>query len=374
MERRRLRQEEEKEKERKKKELKKEFHKKDKAKTKVGFSGLTATKIILIVIAIVTPITIIFVYNYYIGENQPNYSFFTEGDQVFGTSNTTHVNFTHTITNLAFASTAEFMSFEVTDNYPYNPTLYQASYKNTFYSVYSIPYDVHPNNHWEGTGNTYMEFSLGFIHNVPNLFFVTRASGSTLYPSVLQWNYRLNGTNLHDLVTDQNKYFFTPQITIEPERTLTQNIAKEIHVLVNLTAGYYHSLGYTEIKMTFENSENITFSNPKVFVGGLSQGGNSFTFISRRSSTGAFDSIYLDFNITVNSTQTFTNKNILSSGSIFFQFGGKSLQDIYPNVGFGSPTLNVLGIPKDDQIEAFIYMVRLKYTNFQIDTPLYFDC
>ncbi|MHA1384079.1 MAG: hypothetical protein ACTSR3_10045 [Candidatus Helarchaeota archaeon] len=375
MERRRIRQEEEKEKERKKKELKKTFRKRDKEKVKSGFSGLTATKIILIIIAIATPIVIIFVYNYYIGERQPNYSFLTEGDEVYGTLNSTTLNFTHTVTNLVFASTAQYMNFEITDNYPYDTILYQASYKTTFHSVLAIPYDVHPNDHHEGIGDTYMEFMLAFVHNVPDMLYVLRTSGAFVYPSVIQWNYQLNGTNLQTFTSDQEKYFFTPTVTVEPgNKILTKNVEKEIHVTVNLTAGYFHTLGLTEIKMIFTNSDNLTFSDPEVFIGGLQGSGNSYTFISRRTSVGAFTSILLDFNITVNSTEGFTDQNILSSGGIFFQFGGKGLQNIYPTVGFGAARLNVLGIPDEKQIEAFIYMARLKYLNYHIDTPLIFDC
>ena len=67
-------------------------------------------------------------------------------------------------------------------------------------------------------------------------------------------------------------------------------------------------------------------------------------------------------------------KDILSSGSIFFQFGGKLLQKIYPNEEFDSLKINIIGIPTEEQIEGFIYMLKMRYTNFIIDTPLLFNC
>lgn len=376
MERRKIRQEEEKEREKKKKDLKRSFRKQKKDKFKTAFTKLTVTKIIIIIIIIVTPIIILFAYNYYIAGKKTNYSFFTEGDEVHGTILANNeLNLTYILSKISFASTAQYMSMEITDNYPYSNTLYQATLQQSAPSVLAIPYDLHPNNHHAEIGDCYADFTVGFIHNVPDLLYVLKSSGSVVYPSVLEWNYRLNETDLDTLISDQNNFFFDPVITVEPgNRQLYLNNPTEIHVIVNLTAGYYNSIGFSEISMSFVNSNNITFSNPKILIGGLETSTNQYTFISRRQSIGAFTSMFLEFNVTVNSTQSFTNKNILSSGSIFFQYGAKLLQDIYPTKGFSSIKASLLGIPNQEQLEAFVYQIGLKYTNFVIDTPLNFNC
>jgi hypothetical protein len=375
LERQKIRKEEEKERERKKKELKKSFRKKEKGKVRPGLSKVTAAKIIIILAVIITPIVIFFVYQYYETEKEPQYSFLTEGDHVYGTwLNGNNLNFTHIKNEIAFAGTAEFMNMEISDNYPYDSTLYKAQLKSTFLSVLSIPYDVHPHDHHEDP-DCYVEFAVGFIHNVPNVFYVLRRTDGVVYPSVLKWNYILNGTDLETLTTEQTDYFFNPIITVDPSnRELKVSTDVEIHVLINMTAGFYHSLGMTEMNMIFKDNENITFKDAEVFIGGLSGGPGYYSFKSRKSTVGPFSSMYLDFNITVNSNQTFTSKDILSSGSLSFQFKGKSLRSVYPSRRFGTLKLNVLGIPDEDQIEAFIYMIRQKYINFHIDIPLNFSC
>ncbi|NVM00844.1 MAG: hypothetical protein HWN67_00790 [Candidatus Helarchaeota archaeon] len=375
MERRKIRKEEEKEREKKKKELKKSFRKKEKGKVRFGLSKVTVAKIIVILVVIITPIVIFFVYQYFESEKEPQYSFLTEGDFVYGTwINGNKLNFTHIKTKIAFASTVEFMSMEISDNYPYDSNLYKAVLKSTFHSVLAIPYDVHPHDHYEDP-DSYVEFAVGFIHNVPDLFYVLRSTDEVIYPSVLEWYYILNGTDLEDLTTDQNEFFFNPEISVDPsDRELKKDTDTEIHVNVTIKAGYSKGLGMTEMTMTFKDNENLTFTDAEVFIGGLGGRPGYYTFKSRKSRVGTFSSMYLDFNITVNSNQTFTSENILSSGSISFQFKGRSLRNVYPSRRFGSIKLNVLGIPDEDQIEAFIYMIRQKYINFHIDIPLNFTC
>ncbi len=372
MERRRIRQEEEKEKERKKKELKRSFRKQKKDKAKSGFERVTVTKIVIIIAIIVTPIVIFFVWNYYSTERELNYSFLTEGDEVYGTLSTKNVlNFTHIITKIAVASTAQFINLDITDNYPYDSTLYQASSDSTFSSIFSIPYNLNPHFHHEGAGDCYATFTLLLLHNVPDILLSLRRDGGIIYPAVLEWNYRLDGTDLGEAPS----YFFSPTITIEPgDMNLTQNTAEEIHVTLNLTAGYFKNLGFTEMSMTFTSDENITFSNPIVVTGALERTGNQYKFISRLSTVRYYHPIFLDFNITVNSSKTFQDQDILSSSQIFFQFYPDSLKNIYPTKGFGPLTASVLGVPDQKQLEAYIYIARISYTNFIIETPLIFDC
>ncbi len=375
MERRKIRKEEEKERERKKKELKKSFHKTEKGKTRSGLSKVTAAKIIIILAIIITPIVIFFVYQYFETEKKPQYSFLTEGDYVYGTwLDGNELNFTHIKSTIAFAGTPEFMNMELSDSYPYDSNLYKAQLKSTFHSAIAIPYDVHPHDHHEDP-DCYVEFAVGFIHNVPNVFYVLRRAGGVVYPSVLEWNYILNGTDLETLTSEQEYYFFNPIITVDPSnRELKVSTDVEIHVVINITAGYYNSLGITEMNMVFKDNKNLTFKDAEVFIGGLSGRPGYYSFKSRKGRVSAFNSMYLDFNITVNSNQSFTSEDILSSGSLSFQFKNKLLQDIYTSRRFGSLKLNVLGIPDEDQIEAFIYMIRQKHLNFHIDIPLNFSC
>ncbi|MFX1449875.1 MAG: hypothetical protein ACFFCM_03465 [Promethearchaeota archaeon] len=377
MERRKIRREEEKERERKKKELKKSFRKSDKDKVRVGLSKLTAAKIIIILAIIITPIAIFFAYQYFETEKEPQYSFLTEGDHVYGTwLNGNNLNFTYIESHMSFASTAQYMSMEITDDYPYDIKLYKAELKSTFPSVLSIPYDVHPHDHHEDP-DCYVEFMFAFLHNVPDLFYVLRSTDEVIYPAVLEWYYILNGTDLED--ENQQNFFQKPEITVEEPSGISNGELKlneetEIRVNVSIKAGIFYSLGLTEMTMVFRDSENFSFKNASVAFGGLGGGPGRYNLIARRSSVATFTSMNLVFNITVKANQTFSTQNILNLGTLSFQIPGKLLQSIYPTKGFGSVKYNVIGIPDEDQIEAFIYMIRQKYVNFHIDLPLFFSC
>lgn len=368
--------EEEKEKKKRKKQLIKKYRRSKKGGVRLGFSKVTVTKILLILIVIITPISIYFYYNWYSKKQVFQYSFLTKGNEVYGTwINNDDLNFTHVITKFGISSTAEFLSLEFIDNFPFSTTLYQCSSASTFSSILGVPYDLHPHIHNDGVGDTYVDFTLLFLHDVPELALSLQRTGSFLYPAVLEWEYLLNGTDLGSN-PDQNEYFFNPIMIVEPGNgELKVNTENEIHVTVNFTSGLYHKIDFSEISMVFTNTENITFSNPKILIGGLQQSMDRYVFISRLTNGfGPYSSMSLDFNITIFPNQTFTTKDILTAGGIFFQYHDTLLKSIYHDVGFGNLNVNFLGIPDENQIQALIYMIRLSFTNFYIDLPLEFEC
>ena len=368
MERKRIRKEKKKELEKKKADLKKARKSKSDTSRSRYFSKKYAIILIAIVIsAIVIPVLIIIL------TPTTASSFFTESDSIFYTFENDNLTVDYVNCRYFFAVTGAVIDAGIKDKFDFTILDSNKSW------VYTGDVKTIINS----TSGQDQDYTVG---GIPSIDFtkIKINDGLMSFPCSVWWNHNLTNTDL-DIYKDSNLSNYIKNLELItshfPELgnnlTNTQNLSVKLSITGgNLLTGF-NKLDMLRMSFSFKNQVNVTFANPLPINASFFMNGDELTFYKVAYDVKANELITLEFNLTINCLNNFTNINILNpiqETQILVQLEDKLMNDIYtPYDTLGEVSLERINDVSNKAKEAWNNLARLKYLNLLIKVPLTFN-